>query len=358
MTTINVTTGFEESFKHAPDVTATVPGRVNLIGEHVDYNGGMVLPAAIKQSVQVALSARSDDVLQIGSERFEVIERVLDQAANDHWSDYAAGALIRARDLGWLKSGANVYIHSDVPDGAGVSSSAALVTAVLMAAAAHAGITPDKKQVALDAKAVENDFIGMPCGIMDQMAVALASPGEALLLNCDTLDTRLIPIPEGWTFLTIHSGIRRALNDGRYAARFEECSEAGVALDIEHLCHLSPDAKIRLPSLPSNLQARTAHVVSEHQRVLQASDAMLANDISAFGRLMNESHTSYAQDFEASHPAIDQLVDTAREVGAVGARLTGGGFGGCIVVLVPAGGADSCWQALAERHPDAWLVST
>lgn len=358
MTGIDVTAGFEQNFKHAPDVTATVPGRVNLIGEHVDYNGGMVLPAAIKQSVQVALSPRRDDVLQIGSERFEITERTLDQAASDHWSDYAAGALIRARDLGWIKSGANIYIHSDVPDGAGVSSSAALVTAILMAAAAHAGITPDKTQLAMDAKAVENDYIGMPCGIMDQMAVALASPGEALQLNCATLDTCLIPIPKGWRFLTIHSGIRRALNDGRYAARFEECAAARKALGVEHLCLLTPEAEKRLPGLQQNLQARTAHVVSEHQRVLKASDAMVAADVTAFGHLMNESHTSYAQDFEASHPAIDRLVETAQEVGAIGARLTGGGFGGCIVALVPAGDADSCWQALAKRHPDAWLVST
>jgi len=358
MTDTSVSTGFERNFNHAPDITTSVPGRVNLIGEHVDYNGGMVLPAAIKQSVQVALSARSDNVYRIGSERFEIVERTCDEPANNHWSDYTAGALTCARKRGWLVDGVNLYIHSDVPDGAGVSSSAALVTAILIAAAKRAGLTPDKIQLAMDAKAVENDYIGMPCGIMDQMAVALALPGEALLLNCDTLDTRLIPIPDGWTFLTIHSGIRRALNDGRYAARFKECAEARQALQIDHLCHLTPDAQIRLASLPTNLQARTAHVVSEHKRVLQASNAMIADDMSMFGRLMNESHTSYAQDFEASHPVIDQLVETAREIGAIGARLTGGGFGGCVVALVPTEGADTFWQTLAKRYPDAWLVST
>lgn len=349
---------FKASFGAPPDQSGSAPGRVNLIGEHIDYNGGLVLPTALRETVDVAIRFHEQPTVSIKSERFEgTVERQASEPATGHWSDYAVGALAKAEALGWITGGGDVFIRSAVPDGAGVSSSAALITAILRAASKHTNASAAPVDIALHARSVENDYIGMPCGIMDQMAVGLARHGEALALDTVSLDTEIITIPQDWRFVTLHSGIQRKLSDGRYKQRFEECEAARKALNAEHLCLLGDTQRAAVSELPEPLARRARHVVTEHERVQAAIECMKTGDAAGFGTLMNESHTSYTEDFEASTPEIDALLEAARESGAVGARLTGGGFGGCIVCLLASGDAHDWASAFTADHPGTWTVS-
>ncbi len=343
---------FETAFGRACTARAAAPGRVNLIGEHIDYNGGTVLPTALKNKTEVAIAPNGTDLLQIMSDRYTgAFARPADSPASGHWSDYIAGSVAKAKEFGWGEGGFDIMVESNVPSG-GVSSSAALCTALLRALMQHAGADMDAVTLAQHARAIENDYLGVPCGIMDQMAVGLSDYGEALALNTKTLQTETIPIPENWRFSVIHSGVQRQLLDGRYEARFKECAQAAKLLGVTHLC----DAPLRT-DLPDALAARTRHVVSEHQRTLQAIEAMKRADFAAFGALMNESHRSYSEDFAASTPEIDTILSDARSLGAQGARLTGGGFGGCVVLLIGRGREAMLNAALQALHPKVSLVS-
>lgn len=346
---------FKAIYARTPTGSAAVPGRVNLIGEHIDYNGGTVLPTTLDKTVSVAIAPNDSASHRMRSEGYEgETVRPVNTPANGDWSDGTMGALSKAAELGWIRGGFDVLVSGNIPGGAGVSSSAALITAVLRAARAHARAQMDEKTLALKAREVENDYIGVPCGIMDQMAVGLAGIGEALALNTVTLETDVIAIPADWRFVTIHSGVSRKLTDGRYEARFMECGDAAKALGAEHLCHADLADAI---ALPNPLDARARHVITEHQRTLAAISALKAADAAEFGRLMNESHASYSGDFAASTPEIDALTQDAVALGALGSRLTGGGFGGCTVSLVMADKADKWLEALLAGHPKAWLVS-
>jgi len=354
---MNLVESFKQTFGYPPLITATAPGRVNLIGEHTDYNGGAVLPAALQRQVGVALARQDAPTVIIKSSRFEAkIERPVGAPKRGDWTDYAIGAISKAAELSWLDGGVLLQIESDVPDGAGVSSSAALITAILRAAAQMGQIETTAIDIAQHARSVENDYIGMPCGIMDQMAVGLADPGKTLALDTRDLSYEVIDIPASWRFVVIHSGVRRELADGRYKARFEECQAAAKTLNASMLCHLDAHQIAAMASLPENLLKRTRHVTSEHLRTVAAIAAMKVGDLETFARLMNESHLSYAQDFEASTPVIDALVADALANGAKGARLTGGGFGGCIVALYDKRSADPALQTLLDNHPAAWRV--
>lgn len=354
---MSVGDSFLKRFEVPPAALASAPGRVNLIGEHIDYNGGTVLPTAIPQSVQVALGANETGTFRIISSRFDgIAERAMDDQAAGHWSDYAVGALAKAAELGWVRGGIDLAIQSDVPDGAGLSSSAALLTAILRASVNFAREPSDAVEIARAARAIENRYIGVPCGIMDQMAVGLATVREALSLNTAEETYDLVPVPAGWTFVIVHSGIHRALSDGRYKVRFAECAEAAEALGAKYLCQLSPDQLGAISALPENLAARARHVITEQARTLSAIEAMQAGDTARFGELMNASHTSYAEDFAASTPEIDALVHDARVLGSKGSRLTGGGFGGCTVHLLADTDIDVWTEALLARHSGAWRV--
>lgn len=256
---------FTRVFGCPPLIATSAPGRVNLIGEHTDYNGGAVLPAALDRRIHVALAPNIADKVVIKSTRFDAkIERPLHDAKRGDWTDYAMGALWKADALGWLSGGVFLHIDSDVPDGAGVSSSAALITAILRAAASLAQTATTPVDIAKHARAVENDYIGMPCGIMDQMAVGLAEFGKALALNTSDLTFDVLDIPDTWSFAVIHSGVQRELADGRYKARFEECGQARLALGADELCRLDPSQIAAMSSLPDSLLKRTRHVVTEH----------------------------------------------------------------------------------------------
>ena len=346
--------GFQKRFGRNHAASGTAPGRVNLIGEHVDYNGGTVLPMALACRCVAEIAPNKENMLQIAASRYEdMVERSVNEGATGHWSDLVVGSVQKARELGLVDTGLDIYVESTVPGGAGVSSSAAVATAVLRAIMELGGAEVSPVETAMAARAVENDYIGVPCGIMDQMAVGLLQAGEALALNTKDMTTETIGVPQGWEFCVLHSGTHRLLSDGRYQERFAECAEAAKTLGVGHLCDGALDD---IKRLPEGLQKRARHVISEHARTCRAIDAMEAGDLDAFGTLMNDSHTSYASDFEASTPIIDKLVDGARGHGAVGARLTGGGFGGCIVCLLPSHQADDWKKTMVEYFPETWLV--
>ena len=327
---------------------ATVPGRVNLIGEWIDFNGGTVLPMALSQSVRLDMRTNNLNQDRVCSEQFpDQVSFELDAPASDHWSDYIRGALQYARENDWLVGGCDVTVASNIPVGAGLSSSAATIVATLKAAK-PATQNIDLVEIALAAKEIENRFIGVPCGIMDQMAVAIGSPGSVLALNTRDCSYDLMKVPEDWTIAVVHSGIGRALSDGRYTVRRQECLQAAEALSVSYLCDADSSS---IGALPPVLEKRARHVISEGHRVLQAIEALSVGNRGRFGSLMNESHISLRDDLEVSVPEIDAMVQDAVELGAAGARITGAGFGGCFVCLIASTHAELWWQSLAARHP-------
>ena len=237
-------------------------------------------------------------------------------------------------------------LTSTIPVGAGLSSSAATIVATLKAASRHLQAV-DPVQIALAAKTVENEYIGVPCGIMDQMAVAVGTNGNVLALDTRDCTYQIIPVPADWTIAVVHSGIGRALADGRYKIRREECLAAAEALYVDHLCDGDINAAMELPL---GLAKRARHVISEGRRSLQAIDALRSGDRHEFGRLMNASHASLRDDFEVSVAQMDAMVRDAVELGADGARITGAGFGGCFVCLMAADRAEAWWPKLQARH--------
>ncbi len=327
---------FEQQFGRPAELISEAPGRVNLIGEHTDYNGGFVLPAAIDRTVAVALARREDFLLRAYSldheqcDEFQV-ERVRRfMGTRGGWRDYVRGVCWALQDAHIPVAGADIAISGDVPPGAGLSSSAATELAVAGALTRGLGIAP--RDLALIAQKAENLFVGVQCGIMDQFASALGVDGHALFIDCRSLEVEAVPLPDGVAIVIVDSGLRRRLGETAYNKRHAECSEAASHLGVESL----RDADVEvLPRLEGDLQKRARHVVTENARVLQTVSALKAGNPKGVGRLMHESHRSLRDDFEASVPELDLLVDLAASCdGVIGARLTGAGFGGCTVSLV------------------------
>lgn len=353
-----ITDIFKTTFGKIASVSLFTPGRVNLIGEHTDYNGGWVLPTALDIGATLALSLRSDNEVHIFSDKFDdIAERKLTDSATDHWSDYIIGAIVLANDVGLIKGGANVAVATTLPFGAGLSSSAAVIVAVLKACREINSGTQSDTEIAVLARRVENEFIGMPCGIMDQMAVSIARPGQALALDTETLEFELVDLPTDHKMVVIHSGQFRRLSEGRYKERKEECDAVKAALGHNNICQISDDEFKTLSGLSDTLQRRAKHCLTEHRRTLSAAKALRVNDMETLGQLMNESHISMRDDFEITLPKIDKLVDDAVRLGAKGARMTGGGFGGCIVACVPENITKNWVDTLLKANPEAFFVS-
>lgn len=349
---------FQTAFGALPVATVFTPGRVNLIGEHIDYNGGRVLPFALQSGVWVAVGPSSTADVTVVSDRFEGTQTApFDGDMQDGWARYAYYAARLAYREGWIEHGVNIAVSSNLADGAGLSSSSALCVAVLKALKGMSGVAFDDTAIAKLARRVENDDIGMPCGIMDQMAVAIGQPGEAIFLDTASLDYDVIRLPTDYEFIVLHSGVRRELADGRYRARKEECDAAKALLGTDDLCHLDPEVVDQVTGMAAPLRRRVRHCISEHQRTVAAAAALREGRLEDFGRLMDQSHHSMRVDFEMSVPPVDQLVALAKEKGALGARLTGGGFGGCIVACVDRATADDWKEAVLAAAPDAFAVS-
>lgn len=347
-------TNFQSAFGKQPMQKNFTPGRVNLIGEHLDYNGGMVLPSTLSIGIETAFSPRRDNEIHIASDRFEEPFRFRSgDNVKGHWAEYAVGAALYARRESLISAGADIFVASNMPDGAGLSSSAALIVSILKNARAQNSSSITDKEIAILARRVENEFVGVPCGIMDQMAVAIAPTGKALALDTKTLTSNVIPLPTTHHVKVIHSGVHRKLSEGRYSVRKEECDQARHEIGRDDICLASDEELARIESLPDPIRKRARHCVLEHRRTVNAAKSLAENNMIAFGEAMISSHASMRDDFEISLPAIDRLVEDAILLGAAGARLTGGGFGGCIVALVEDNIIYDWSRQLIERHPAA-----
>jgi galactokinase len=346
---------FERRFGATPRLFQA-PGRINIIGEHVDYAGGLVLPAAIDRRVVVAVHANGSLTLRAASGAMGA-EAAVDLGAlapTGGWIDYVAGVAQVLGAAGIAVPGADLWIESDLAIGAGLSSSAALEVAVTCALLALAGTKADGAQIAGWAREAENDFVGAPCGIMDQYAAANGVAGAALLLDCATLRAEPIPLPETARFLVVDSATRHAHADGEYRRRREECEVAARLLGVESLSQIEADGlAAALARLPGTLARRCRHVVSEIARVRAAVEALAGSDLAALGRLLDQSHVSLRDDMQVSTDAIDRLVAIAQATpGVLGARMMGGGFGGSIIAIVDALRADAVLACVCDRFAD------
>ena len=347
-----ITGDFEKLYGHAPDIRADAPGRVNLIGEHTDYNGGYVLPAAIPQRTIVELARRDDDVVRVWSVQFHGAEPVTYRLGREQrtgeWDDYVQG-MTRVLGRAGRLAGFDLYIDSTVPPGSGLSSSAALEIALGRALRLAFELPLDDVALAKAGRQAENEFVGAPVGIMDQMACSLARPGSALFLDTRSLEFTHVPIPTGAALVVIDSGISHRHAGGEYVTRRAECAEAARLLGVRELRDITDVS--RLAGLPPPLDRRARHVVEENQRVLAAVTALRGARLREAGELFNASHRSLRDLFDVSIPAIDRLVAIAAGMpGAYGARLTGGGFGGSIVVLCDALRAREIADAAVEEY--------
>ncbi|MFQ5805424.1 MAG: galactokinase [Phycisphaerae bacterium] len=336
---------FSARFQAACDVVARAPGRVNLIGEHTDYNEGFVLPIATEQDTWVAGVARRDGVARVFSSELgqEQTWPVDAWRAADlpHWTSYVAGV---ASLLAWRGAGPrgfDLLIRSSVPPGGGLSSSAALETATALALTHLAGERLEARELIDLCRRAEHDFAGVPCGLMDQSVSLSARPGTAFLLDCRTRDYQYIRCDlDRHVFVVIDSGVRRELAASEYARRQQECRQAleyfrRARPRVEALRDVSLETvSAHASQLDSLAAARARHVVSENERTLAAAEALRGGNLAEFGRLMSESHRSLRDDYAVSCRELDELVRIVSSVeGVLGARMTGGGFGGCIVAL-------------------------
>ncbi|WP_421905005.1 galactokinase [Mameliella sp.] len=353
-----VTAAYEAHFGMAPEATAFAPGRVNLLGEHTDYNGGFVLPMPLRLGTAMAAGwGGPSGTLRVASANFDSEERRdLIESADERWSDYVLGSFRNSPGLG-AGVGLTAMVASNLPMGAGLSSSAAIEVCTLRIADILFGTKTDRVDMAKLARKVENDFVGMPCGIMDQFAVSVGAVGEALFLDTRTLHHDPVPLPAGYSFLVVHSGATHKLTDGGYATRVAECQAACAALGVAVLSDLSLDDMDRIAALPDPLDRRARHIVTENDRVQRGAAALHAGDAAAFAELMISSHQSQSADYDVSLTEIDHLVEGALSAGAIGARLTGGGFGGSIVALIRDDKTTEVADTLTADFPKARVLA-
>ena len=338
------------------------PGRVNLIGEHTDYNLGFVCPVALHLATYIATAPSADGKLRIYSEDRREL-REFDTAAiptlarAGHWTDYSLGVARELTALGLPIAPANLLVRSTVPEGSGLSSSAALE--VSSALAFLNGREIDPLELARLCQRAERNFVGMPCGIMDQYISVFGREHSAVAIDCRSLDHRTFPLPDGVTFVAVNSMVKHALAGSAYQDRVVECAAAAAALGVESL----RDATLAqlteaAPRLTEVVLRRARHVVTEDARVDQFVEASRAGDLPRMGRLMQESHRSLQHDYEVSCAELDFLVDRALEIeGVLGSRMTGGGFGGCTVTLVRKEAASAFADAISRAYQSGYGVT-
>jgi len=337
------------------------PGRVNLIGEHTDYNLGFVMPAAVDLYCSVAIAARSDRELHVYSAHFA--EKLVCDLEPPHpsprgdWSDYVIGTAIALENSGFELRGANLVVSGEVPLGSGLSSSAAIEVSTGAALLNVSGHTLDRKQLALACQSAENEFVGARCGIMDQFISALGQASHALMLDCRSLEATSLPIPSDVRLLVSNTGVKHQHAAGEYNARRRQCEE-GVRLLSSALPGLQSLRDVSAAQLeqhkrllPDLTYKRCRHVVTENERVLQMADSLAQGNLASVGKLMADSHRSLRDDYEVSCAELDTMVDIAAGLpGVIGARMTGGGFGGCTVNLVEGRAAKSVGRELMAQY--------
>jgi galactokinase len=351
---------FAYRFGRVPKVSRA-PGRVNLIGEHTDYNDGFVMPAALEFATLTAAASRPDRRLRVYSMIMdETREFDLDSASaagGGGWSDYILGVALMLEKSGRRLTGADLVVWTDVPIGAGLSSSAALEVSCAHALITAAGLPFEPIEIAKVCQRAENDFVGMRCGVMDQYISCRGVAGHALLIDCRSLASRNVAIAPNLRLLIANSAVRHQHAGGEYNARREACEE-GVRLlsrtlgPIKALRDVSTiELEAARPNLPDLIYRRCRHIVTENARVLEAERALEAGDFIACGQAMNLSHVSMRDDFEITCPEIDTLVGLAQTVeGVYGSRMTGGGFGGCTVSLVEASAVEKASRIMIDGY--------
>jgi galactokinase len=347
---------FRECYGGEPDGVWHAPGRVNFIGEHTDYNGGFALPFAIGSGVVVAAAARADGILALSSRQYGGVQVTAPVAALapgqiSGWAAYPAGILWALASAGHRAGGISMAIDADLPAGAGLSSSAALESAAALAVNDLYRLALSRTQLAAIGRRAENDFAGAPTGIMDQLAVLLGKAGHALLLDCRAGTGTPVPLDlaaAGLVLLVIDTRVQHELTDGGYGARRRACEEAARALGVRSLRDIT-DARMSSRLADPVLMRRARHVISENGRVLETAELLRAGRLRQVGSLLTASHRSLRDDFEVSWPEADAAVQTAIEAGASGARMTGGGFGGSVIALMPAAAAAGVAAAVTAR---------
>ena len=355
-----ISSKFETHYGEAPALIAHAPGRVNIIGEHTDYNEGFVFPAAINFGTWVAANKREDNDIVVTAmdyenqqNRFSLSEINYDEEQG--WANYVRGVVKVLKEAIPDFGGANLLVTGNVPQGAGLSSSASFEVAILKALSALYELPLDGVQAALLGQKAENTFVGCSCGIMDQLISAMGNEGMAMLLDCQSLAIEHSPLPDSHQIVIINSNVKRGLVDSEYNLRRQQCEQGASLLGVSSLREATMEmlegAKAHMPEV---VYRRAKHIVTENARTLAASQALKAGDIETVSEAMAQSHISMRDDFEITVRPIDYLVEIISEVlgKSGGVRMTGGGFGGCVVALVPSDKVEAVKQVVADKYSD------
>ncbi|WP_256469353.1 galactokinase [Agarivorans sediminis] len=354
-----VSTAFTTMTGSAPAKLIQAPGRVNLIGEHTDYNDGFVLPCAIDYQTVVAASPRDDSIVRVVSVDYDNqvnqfdISQPLEFDETCMWVNYIRGVIDCLLTKGYQLKGVDLAVSGNVPQGAGLSSSAALEVVIGQTFKTLFNLEVSQQQLALIGQEAENNFVGCNCGIMDQLISAEGEANHALLIDCRSLDTKAVAMPEEMAVVIINSNKKRGLVDSEYNTRRQQCEAAAKGLGLSSLRDVSEALFAeKADTLDPVVAKRARHVITENARTLAAAEALKANDMASLSVLMEQSHASMRDDFEITVPEVDSLVDIVKQViGAEGGvRMTGGGFGGCIVALMPPALVDKVCQAVEQQY--------
>ncbi|MCG3758434.1 galactokinase [Vibrio cincinnatiensis] len=357
----NVKASFEQVLGYAPSHIIQAPGRVNLIGEHTDYNDGFVLPCAINYQTVVAAAKREDSLVRVVSvdygnafDEFDITREIKFQE-NKMWVNYIRGVVKSLLERGYSFTGADISVSGNVPQGAGLSSSAALEVVIGQTFKELFNLDISQADIALNGQQAENEFVGCNCGIMDQMISAEGRENHAMLLDCRSLATQAVPMPEEMAVVIINSNKKRGLVDSEYNTRRQQCEEAARIFGVKALRDVTIEQfNEKVSELDDMVAKRARHVITENDRTVEAAQALKTHDMKRMGELMAESHASMRDDFEITVKEIDILVEMVKEVigDQGGVRMTGGGFGGCVVALVPLLLVDKV-KATVEAHYQA-----
>ncbi|MEZ8823538.1 galactokinase [Vibrio amylolyticus] len=357
-----VTASFNDVLNYAPTHIVQAPGRVNLIGEHTDYNDGFVLPCAINYQTVVAAAKRDDNIVRVisvdydnASDEFDVTTEI-DFLQDKMWANYIRGVVKYLRERGFEFKGADISVSGNVPQGAGLSSSAALEVVIGQTFKELYQLDISQAEIALNGQQAENEFVGCNCGIMDQMVSAEGQENHAMLLDCRSLETTAVSMPEEMVVVIINSNKQRGLVDSEYNTRREQCEQAARQFNVKALRDVTLEQfNAHVDQLDETVAKRARHVISENARTLEAAKALASGDIKRMGVLMQESHASMRDDFEITVKEIDLLVEIVKEVLGEegGVRMTGGGFGGCAVALVPPAKVEEVKQAIENQYQAA-----
>jgi galactokinase len=350
---------FNKAIGEAPTHIVQAPGRVNLIGEHTDYNDGFVLPCAISYQAVVAAKARDNNIVRVISidydseDSFDIDAEIT--PTNLSWANYIRGVVKYLKLSGFKFKGADIVVSGNVPRGAGLSSSAALEVVIAQTFKSLYNLDISQQKIALISQEAENKFVGCNCGIMDQLISAQAEKDNALLIDCRSLETKPVALPKNMSVVIVNSNKKRCLVTSEYNTRREQCEQAAAFFNVPALRDVAIEAFLeRMHELESLIAKRAKHVITENDRTIMAADAIQNNDMDTLQRVMAESHISMRDDFDITVPEIDTLVDIIKNVVGVqgGVRMTGGGFGGCVVAIVPDAVVDKVITTVEQKYPE------